>query len=95
MVGSDRDSSSALDVGTKLSVAASMVSALHQFRTSCYAHTDSALQILNTPEQLGVEQFHHLVATARNIAVARPGNLVRFAEQTVLQVPQLGKSEVQ
>ena len=74
------DSSSALDVGTKLSLAASMVSALHQFRTSCYAHTDSALQILNTPEQLGVEQFHHLVATARNIAVARPGNLVRFAE---------------
>ena len=87
------DSSSALDVGTRLSVAASMVSALHQFRTSCYAHKDSALQILNTPEQLGVEQFHHLVATARNIAVARPGNLVRFAE--TLQVPQLGKSEVQ
>ena len=84
VVGNSRlrpeDSSSALDVGTKLSVAASMVSALHQFRTSCYAHMDSALQILNTPEQLGVEQFHHLVATARNIAVARPGNLVRFAE---------------
>ena len=89
------DSSSALDVGTRLLVAAgppqtqraarSVVSALHQSRTSCHAHTDSALlkhatQILNTPEHLGVEQFHHLVATARNIAVARPGNLVRFAE---------------
>ena len=89
------DSSSALDVGTRLLVAAgppqtqraarSVVSALHQSRSSCHAHTDSALlqhatQILNTPDQLGVEQFHHLVATARNIAVARPGNLVRFAE---------------
>ena len=92
---SSEDSSAALEVGTRLLVAAgppqtqtaarSVVSALHQSKTSCHAHTDSALlqhatQILNTEDQLGVEQFHHLVATARNIAVARPGNLVRFAE---------------
>ena len=93
---SPEDSSSALDVGTRLLVAAgppqtqraarTVVTALHQSRTSCHAHTDCALWkhattiLSNTPEKLGVEQFHHLMTTTRNIAMAWLGNLVRFAE---------------
>ena len=92
---SSAQSSAALDVATRLLVVAgplqtqmaakTVVSVLHQSKTSCHAHTDSALlghatQVLTTPTMLEVEQFHHLVATARNIAVARPANLVKFAE---------------
>ena len=42
--------------------------------------------MLTTPQNLNVEQFHHLVSTARSIAVARPGNLVKFAEMRELKL---------
>ena len=32
-------------------------------------------------QELDAEAFHHLILTARSIAVVRPANLVRFAEQ--------------
>ena len=62
-----------------------VLSALHSSKTRCYAHTDSALlkhatQILKTPSELDVEQIHHLIRIAHATAVARPGDLEKFAE---------------
>lgn len=85
----------ALEVATRLLVAPgpppvqkatkSLLNALHPNKTSCHLHTDAALlkhatALLSSPGELDVEKFHHLVAIARNIAVSRPKNLVKFAE---------------
>ena len=76
---------------TTQSAARNVISALYQSKTSCHSHTDAALlnhasaQTLMDPDKVDVEMFHHLVATARNIAVTRPGNLVKFAESCNMQ----------
>ena len=85
----------ALSVSTKLLVAPgpalvqkatkSVLTALHPNKVSCYLHTDAALlkhatAMLASTSDLDCEKFHHLVAIARNIAVSRPKNLVKFAE---------------
>ena len=63
----------------------SVLTALHPNKTACNLHTDAELlkhatDMLLSPDDLDVEKFHHLVAIARNIAVSRPKNLVKFAE---------------
>ena len=85
----------ALAVATKLLVAPgpalvqkatkSVLTALHPNKISCHLHTDAALlkhatSMLTSTIDLDCEKFHHLVAIARNIAVSRPKNLVKFAE---------------
>ena len=92
---SEQQFGSALTVATRLLVAPStppvqkstklVLNALHPNKVAFYLHTDAALlkhatALLSNPDELDVEKFHHLLAIARNIAVARPNNLVKFAE---------------
>jgi len=41
----------------------------------------AALSEVNDPRDLDAEAFYRLVLTARGVAVARPYNLAKFAEQ--------------
>ena len=92
---SEQQYESALTVATRLLVAPGpppvqkstkmVLNALHPTKVAFYLHTDAALlkhatALLSNPDGLDVEKFHHLLAIARNIAVARPKNLVKFAE---------------
>lgn len=39
------------------------------------------MQKINDPRDIDAENFYRLVLIVRNIAVARPGNLAKFADQ--------------
>ncbi|KAI0242917.1 E3 ubiquitin-protein ligase UBR4 [Lamellibrachia satsuma] len=71
-----------------------LLASLFTTRQFYHTHKDQA-QLAHVVEclsqscqELDAEAFHHLVLTARSIAVVRPANLVKFAEQECSQVLQ-------
>lgn len=65
-----------------------LLASLHQSRVAYHNHKDGAqlssvvealsnLRHVTDPHQLDCEAYHRLVVAARNVAVARPHNLVK------------------
>ncbi|XP_051158982.1 E3 ubiquitin-protein ligase UBR4 isoform X2 [Leptopilina boulardi] len=70
----------------------SLLAALHNSKLSYHSHKDqvllshvldslSSMQKINDPRDIDAENFYRLVLIVRNIAVARPNNLAKFADQ--------------
>ncbi|KAK8723162.1 hypothetical protein OTU49_011871, partial [Cherax quadricarinatus] len=69
-----------------------LLASLHQSRMAYHNHKDGAqlasvvdslnnLRRVTEPQQLDCEAYHRLVVTARNVAAARPHNLVKYTEK--------------
>lgn len=53
------------------------------------------MQKINDPRDIDAENFYRLVLIVRNIAVARPNNLAKFADQHAAKLIDISSGKVE